>query len=74
MCKSNILSDDSFLVLFKAKNLNVFTMWRRTGWREPGRIGAGGGRETGADGAGLNFMELNFIVSHESNRRYFSAF
>ena len=27
-------------------------MWRGTGWREPRRIGAGGGREAGGDGAG----------------------
>ena len=27
-------------------------VWRGTGWREPGRIGAGGGREAGGDGAG----------------------
>ena len=26
--------------------------WRGTGWREPGRIGAGGGREAGGNGAG----------------------
>ena len=27
-------------------------VWRGTGVREPGRIGAGGGREAGGDGAG----------------------
>ena len=27
MCKSSILSDDSFLVFFKARNLNVFTIY-----------------------------------------------
>ena len=27
MCKSSILSDDSFLVFFKARNLNVFTIF-----------------------------------------------
>ena len=27
--------------------LNRNNKWRGTGWREPGRIGAGGGREAG---------------------------
>ena len=31
--------------------VNIFA-WMGTGWRQPGRIGAGGGRETGGDGAG----------------------
>ena len=31
--------------------VNIFA-WMGTGWREPGRIGAGGGWEAGGDGAG----------------------
>ena len=55
----NFLSQN--LPLTSCTYLDDNNMWRGTGGPEPGRIGAGGGREVGGDGAGCGIT--NYFLS-----------